>query len=142
MTSFDYVAIDTAGREQRGAVRAPSIDAARAQLGARKLYVVKLDSGGSGSAPTALLSRKITLRKRMSAKQLTLFTRQLATLVQVSPLEESLRTIARQSEEAQVARVLGNVHAGVTEGRRLSEAMTREASSFPALYRATLPYAV
>ena len=32
--------------------------------------------------------------------------------------------------------MLGNVHAGVVEGRRLSEAMAREAASFPPLYRA------
>jgi general secretion pathway protein F len=35
-----------------------------------------------------------------------------------------------------VRAILGNVHAGVVEGRRLSEAMRRESASFPALYRA------
>jgi general secretion pathway protein F len=135
MTSFDYVALDTAGRERRGNVRAATIDDARIQLGTRKLYVVRIDSG-SGAAQTALLSRRPAFRRRMSGKQLTLFTRQLATLVQVAPLEESIRTIARQAEEAQVARVLTSVHGGVVEGRRLSEAMTREATSFPPLYRA------
>jgi general secretion pathway protein F len=135
MTSFDYVALDTAGRERRGNLRAATVDEARAQLGAKRLYVVRIDTH-AGAASAALLSRRPGFRRRMSAKQLTLFTRQLATLVQVAPLEESIRTIARQSEEAQVARVLGQVHAGVVEGRRLSEAMTREASSFPPLYRA------
>jgi general secretion pathway protein F len=135
MTSFDYVALDTAGRERRGNVRAATIDEARTQLGTRKLYVVRIDSG-SGAPQTALLSRRPAFRRRMSGKQLTLFTRQLATLVQVAPLEESVRTIARQAEEAQVARVLTSVHSGVVEGRRLSEAMTREATSFPPLYRA------
>jgi general secretion pathway protein F len=135
MSSFDYVALDTAGRERRGNVRAATIDDARVQLGARKLYVVRIDSG-SGAPPAALLARRPAFRRRMSGKQLTLFTRQLATLVQVAPLEESIRTIARQVEEAQVTRVLTNVHAGVVEGRRLSEAMAREATSFPPLYRA------
>ena len=32
--------------------------------------------------------------------------------------------------------MLGNVHAGVVEGRRLSDAMAREPASFPPLYRA------
>jgi general secretion pathway protein F len=67
---------------------------------------------------------------------LTLFTRQLATLIQVSPLEESLRTIGRQAEKEQVREILLSVHGGVVEGRRLSEAMGREPASFPALYRA------
>jgi general secretion pathway protein F len=57
-------------------------------------------------------------------------------LVQVSPLEEALRTISRQSERPEVQRILGNVHSAVVEGRRLSEAMGREPSSFPPLYRA------
>jgi general secretion pathway protein F len=135
VTSFDYVALDPAGRERRGNLRAATVDEARAQLATRRLYVVRIDSG-SGAQSAALLSRRPSFRRRMSAKQLTLFTRQLATLVQVAPLEESIRTIARQSEEAQVTRVLTQVHAGVVEGRRLSEAMTREASSFPPLYRA------
>ncbi len=135
MTSFDYVALDTAGREKRGNVRSPTLEQARAELGQRKLYVVRIESG-STTPQTALLSRRIEFRRNLSAKQLTLFTRQLATLVTVSPLEEALRTIGRQSEEPQVARVLGRVHAGVVEGRRLWEAMTREAKSFPPLYRA------
>src|SRR5690606_22060694 len=73
---------------------------------------------------------------RLSAKQLGLFTRQLATLVQVAPLEEALRTLSRQSERADVRAILANVHAGVVEGRRLAGAMGREGRSFPPLYRA------
>jgi general secretion pathway protein F len=111
------------------------VEDARASLSARKLYVVRMErSTGAVAAP--LLSRRLFSRRKLSGKQLTLFTRQLATLIQVSPLEESLRTIGRQSEKEQVRNVLLSVHSGVVEGRRLSEAMTREAPSFPPLYRA------
>src|SRR4051812_40824974 len=98
MPEFDYLAIDTAGREKRGKVRADNADDAKARLDARKLFVVKMDAGVAASAPAgrALLARR---GKKLSAKELTLFTRQLSTLVQVSPLEESLRTISRQSEQ-------------------------------------------
>ena len=135
MSDFDYLALDTAGRERRGSVRAASAEDARASLGARKLYVVRVERS-TGTAAAPLLSRGSLFRKKLSTKQLTLFTRQLATLVQVSPLEESLRTIGRQSEKEQVREILLSVHAGVVEGRRLSEAMTRETASFPPLYRA------
>jgi general secretion pathway protein F len=90
----------------------------------------------TGAVAPPLLSRGLFFRKKLGGKQLTLFTRQLATLITVSPLEESLRTIGRQAEKEQVRDVLLAVHAGVLEGRRLSEAMTREAASFPPLYRA------
>jgi len=135
MPSFDYLALDTGGRERRGSVQAETEQGARALLDQRRFYVVRIEPG-SGAVGPSLLSRRVTWRKKLSAKQLTLFTRQLATLAQVSPLEEALRTIARQAEQEEVSRILGRVHAGVVEGRRLSEAMTREAGSFPALYRA------
>jgi general secretion pathway protein F len=135
MSDYDYLALDTAGRERRGSVRAASAEDARAKLGARRLYVVRIDrSSGASSRP--LLSSPTLFRRRLSGKQLTLFTRQLATLIQVSPLEESLRTIGRQEEKEKVREVLLAVHGGVVEGRRLSESLGREATSFPALYRA------
>jgi len=135
MPEFAYLGLDTAGRERRGQVRAETSEAARYQLVRRKLYVVKLEAAAESAAPP-LLSRGLLSRRRLSVKQVTLFTRQLATLITVSPLEEALRTIARQTEREEVRRVLGAVHAGVVEGRRLSEAMAREAASFPPLYRA------
>lgn len=137
MADFDYLAIDTRGRETRGHVVAEDMADARAKLDARKLYVVRVEPGaGGGAKPKSLLSGLSLRGRRMGAKQLTLFTRQLATLNRVSPLEESLRTIVRQTEQDQVRDIIASVHAGVTEGRRLAEAMGREAKSFPPLYRA------
>jgi general secretion pathway protein F len=134
MAEFDYLALDTAGRERRGSVRAESAEEAKTKLGGRRLFVVSVQEG-SGAAVAPLLSRQRLGRRRLTPKQLTVFTRQLATLAQVSPLEEALRTIARQTEREQVREVLLAVHAAVLEGRRLSDAMGREAASFPPLYR-------
>lgn len=137
MPDWDYLALDTSGRERRGSVVAPSVEEARARLDQRRFYVVRIEPGTGRAAKAApLLSGKLFARKRLSPKQLTLFTRQLATLVQVTPLEESLRTISRQSEQPHVRTILQTVHQAVVEGRRLSEAMGRESKSFPALYRA------
>jgi general secretion pathway protein F len=136
MPDYAWLGLDTAGRERRGSLRAASPEEARAQLSARRLYVVKVEPAAEAAAGAPLVSRSLLTRRRITAKQLTLFTRQLATLVQVSPLEEALRTVSRQSEREEVRRVLGNVHAGVVEGRRLSDAMGREPKSFPPLYRA------
>ena len=135
MPEFGYVGLDTAGRERRGSVRAETAEAARVQLVQRRLYVVRIEPRSEAAAPP-LLSRGLFSRRRLSAKQVTLFTRQLATLIQVSPLEEALRTLSGQAERDEVRRVLGSVHQGVVEGRRLAEAMGREPDSFPALYRA------
>src|SRR5690606_9529540 len=85
------------------------------------------------AAGGSLLSRR---RRRLSAKELALFTRQLATLAEVAPLEEALRTLTRQSEAESARLVIGDVHAGLLEGRRLADAMARQSGSFPPLYRA------
>src|SRR3546814_14008488 len=94
---------------------------------------MRIDSETRRAAAPALFSLE---RKKLSAKELTLFTRQASTLIQVSPIEEALRTIARQSEKPHVRKVIDRVHAGIIEGRRLAEAMGGEPRSFPLLYRA------
>jgi general secretion pathway protein F len=137
MAEFDYLALDTAGRERRGQLAADTLEDARARLATRKFYIVRLEPAIAG-APRApsLLSFQGLRQRRLGAKALTLFTRQLATLALVTPLEEALRTIGQQSEQDNVRVVIDRVHAGVLEGRRLSDAMGREPKSFPALYRA------
>jgi general secretion pathway protein F len=135
MPDFAYVGLDTAGRERRGSVRAETSDAARDQLVSRKLYVVRIEPAAEGASPP-LLSKSLFTRRKLSTKQVTLFTRQLATLITVTPLEEALRTVAGQAERPEVRRVLGSVHSGVVEGQRLADAMGREPASFPPLYRA------
>jgi general secretion pathway protein F len=135
MPDFDYLAIDPAGREKRGSLKADSIDDAKAKLDARRMFVVRMEPGRAKPARRAGLSLGA---RRLSSKELTLFTRQLSTLIQVSPLEESLRTIVRQSEQAHVREIVGRVHAGVLEGRRLADALGAEPRSFPALFRAMI----
>ena len=137
MAEFAYLALDTQGRERRGQLAANDVEDARARLTGRKLYVVKVEAAtGVMPASSPLLSLDAFGARKLSNKQLTLFTRQLATLALVTPLEEALRTISRQEDNKAVAAILFRVHAGVVEGRRLSEAMAREPKSFPALYRA------
>jgi general secretion pathway protein F len=134
MPDFDYLAIDTRGGERRGSVVAPSLDEARARLDQRQLYVVRIEPGSGAPRPAKPLLA--FTRAKLTAKELTLFTRQIATLVQVSPLEEALRTISRQTEKPHVRAITGAVHVGVLEGRRMADAMAREPKSFPPLYRA------
>ncbi len=137
MSSFDYAAIDASGRERRGTIDAEDARAARDLLQRRNLYPVEVThSTGRTAARTPLFSLARFKQHKMSAQQLTLFTRQLSTLCAVSPLEEALRTIVRQTEQDHVRRIASDVHGGVFEGLRLAEAMARAPRSFPPLYRA------
>lgn len=136
MPDFAYHAIDSEGREKRGRIAAANDDLARERLTSQKLYIVSV--APAAARASALSKLPIRRSARLNAKQLTLFTRQMSSLVQVSPLEEALRTISRQSEQVHVRTILTEVHGGVVEGQRLSEAMRRESASFPPLYRAMI----
>jgi general secretion pathway protein F len=136
MPEFSYHAIDPDGHERRGRISAANDDLAREALASKKLYIVSVAPAEVRISAFANLPLK--RQPRLNAKQLTLFTRQLSSLAQVSPLEEALRTISRQSEQQHVRHILTAVHTGVVEGQRLSDAMRRESNSFPPLYRAMI----
>lgn len=133
MPDYRYVAIDPQGRERTGRLTSANDDAARADLTARKFHIVAVEEAGARTGRASLLAFR---RARLNAKELALFTRQLATLVEVAPLEEALRTLTRQSEAESARAIIGDVHAGLLEGRRLADAMARQEASFPPLYRA------
>jgi general secretion pathway protein F len=139
LPSFAYVAIDPRGREQQGRLSAPTREEAQGQLVRRRLHVLRIaeaqDSAAS-PAPTSGITLPWRRGARLRFRDLTLFTRQLATLSQVSPIEESLRTISRQSDRPEVRGIVTRVADAVVEGRRLADALAREPRSFPPLYRA------
>lgn len=138
MARFAYHAIDPLGIERRGAIEAPGETAAREKLMARQWFVVSLAPDAAASARRAAVSTSgiALFANKLSSKQLALFTRQLSSLMVVSPLEETLRTISRQTEKPKAQAILINVHAGVVEGLPLAEAMRREEPSFPPIFRA------
>ncbi|TFW10926.1 type II secretion system protein GspF [Brevundimonas intermedia] len=132
MAAFDYVAVDAAGRTVSGALTAADEVAARSLLSRRRLASLEI-------TPARVVGRAETAARpggKLNAKTLALTTRQLATLISVAPIEEALRTLALQADRVAVRRVLEGVHAGVMEGRRLSDAMSRQGQAFPPLYRA------
>jgi general secretion pathway protein F len=78
-------------------------------------------------------------RGGISATELSLFTRQLATLTRSGlPLDEALAAVAQQSESAKVRRIALGVRSGVTEGSTLAQALTQFPAAFPPLFRATI----
>lgn len=132
MAAFDYIAADAMGRTVSGSVTAADEAAARKALVKRQLAPLQLSPGRSGAIAASTSGKA----GRLSPKALALTTRQLATLISVSPLEEALRNLMLQADRPNVRRVLEGVHAGVIEGRRLSDAMGQQGAAFPPLYRA------
>ncbi|MBN8431648.1 type II secretion system inner membrane protein GspF [Microbulbifer salipaludis] len=137
MGAFEYTALNSGGRKNRGTLEADSAKAARQQLRARGLIPLEVtaasESSSAGSA--SILSGSPGL----SVKALALLTRQIATLLRAGiPLEETLGAIANQSRNQKVRRIVLAVRAKVLEGHSFAQALASFPRAFPKLYRATV----
>jgi general secretion pathway protein F len=132
MPTFEYVAIDQAGRTRNGRLSSLDAETARRTVEKRGLVVTRL--AGSATVAASAPSRR---QRSLSGKSLAIISRQLSTLIAVAPLEEALRALKEQTEQPRVRRVLAETHEGVVEGLRLSDAMGR-AAGFPVTYRAMI----
>ena len=78
-------------------------------------------------------------RRGISTADLSLFTRQLATLVRAGlPLEESLLAVSQQTEKPRVQSIVLGVRSKVMEGHTLADGLAEFPRVFPEIYRATV----
>jgi general secretion pathway protein F len=130
MAAYQYHAIKKSGTNCKGVIEADSERHARQLLREQ------------GIIPLNILPLKKTQTRRKekwSTEDLSLFTRQLATLLAAGiPVEESLRGVSEQSEKDKVRRLIIGVRSKVLEGYALAQAMGEYPSVFPELYRATI----
>jgi general secretion pathway protein F len=72
---------------------------------------------------------------RINPRQITVFSRQLASLLKSGvPILNSLSIISEQSEDPRLQTILDNVHKSVREGSTFSSALERYPRAFPPLY--------
>lgn len=141
MAAFDYKALTLDGRSCSGVVEADSLRQARQLLRDKQLTPLSLTEGqqkaqqeGSGRLLGVAL-----LTPGLGTKSLALITRQMATLIQAGlPLEEVLKAIAQQSEDARIKSIMLAVRAKVLEGHTLAGSLAQFPRAFPHLYRATV----
>ncbi|NDV13350.1 type II secretion system inner membrane protein GspF [Crenobacter caeni] len=126
MALYRYLALDAAGREQKGSFDADNARAARALLRERGLTLVSLDEvsargGGAG--------------RRLPSAELLLLTQQLSTLLAAGlPLERALQAVAEQSERGETRLLVGALRADIVEGKSLAQAMGAQPQVFFPLY--------
>jgi general secretion pathway protein F len=136
MGAFEYTALDSAGREQNGVVEADTVKHVRQLLRERQLLPVTVAEVKHGEAKR---DRGFSLRRGISASDLSLLTRQLATLVKAGlPLEEALLAVSQQSEKPRISSIMLGVRAKVMEGHTLADGLSEFPRVFPEIYRSTV----
>ena len=136
MGAFEYVALDRAGKESKGLLEGDTPKHVRQMLRERSLLPVAVTEVAQKEARR---QRSFSLRSGISAAELAIVTRQLASLTQSGlPLEEALLAVAQQNDNPRTKSIMLGVRSKVVEGHTLANGLTEFPQAFPELYRSTV----
>ncbi|MBL54302.1 MAG: type II secretion system inner membrane protein GspF [Gammaproteobacteria bacterium] len=136
MAAFAYKAINAKGKNTSGVLEGDNARQIRQQLREKGLVPMEVEqvaekNSGSSSGGFQLF------KPRISASDLALLTRQLATLIESAlPIEEALLAVAEQSEKTRQKNMMMAVRSKVVEGHTLADALAEFPSVFDDLFRA------
>ena len=142
MPLFAYTAVDAQGKTHQGTVEANhAADAATAikKQGQFPTNITETTTA-AGKAKGKGFSLSFSLgggagTGKVPAKVLTVFTRQLSTLISAGlPLLRSLRTLSKQEKNANLKKIMGVLAESVEGGTTFSEALAQHPKAFNKLY--------
>lgn len=139
MPVFEYKGVTKSGKAANGIIDAESAKVARSKLRIQGVFPTEMHvqkkgqvTRGKGSNVEIDVSRYIQF---ISYKDVTILTRQLATLIGASvPMAESLGALVDQTEKARLKIILSEVKEMVNEGGTLADAMMKHPRVFDDLY--------
>ena len=136
MTAFRYKALNADGKLVKGVLEGDSDRQVRGTLRQRHLRPVEV-APATALAQSDNSDRFRVVSRRLSAGELALITRQLATLIASAlPLDECLQAVADQSRKASVKSMMLQVRSKVSEGHTLAHALGQFPQAFGEMYRA------
>jgi general secretion pathway protein F len=139
MGAFEYVAVDGTGRERKGVVEGDTPKHVRQLLREQGLLPVAVEEVVEQKESGSRAPLSLRFQRGLSAADLALVTRQLATLVKSGlPLEEALLAVSQQTDKPRVRSIVLGVRSKVMEGHTLADGLADFPGSFPEIYRATV----
>jgi general secretion pathway protein F len=139
MGAFEYVAVDATGRERKGVIEGDTPRHVRQLLRDQGLLPVEVEEVVEKKESGRRAPLTLRFQRGLSAADLALVTRQLATLVKSGlPLEEALLAVSQQTDKPRVRSIMLGVRSRVMEGHTLADGLAEFPGSFPEIYRATV----
>ncbi|MBI2711862.1 MAG: type II secretion system inner membrane protein GspF [Bdellovibrio sp.] len=130
---FDYKALNSTGKSSRGIIEAENQKAARLKLKKQGLMVTAIIEK-TAAKPSSAVGIPF-FGNRVSTKEVTLMTRQLASLVKANiPLVEALNAIVDQTENEKLKVILSQVRQDVNEGSSLNKATAAHPKVFDTIF--------
>ncbi|PIE71601.1 MAG: type II secretion system protein GspF [Deltaproteobacteria bacterium] len=137
MPVYEYTALSANGKRTSGLLDADSPSAARQKLRDSKTFPVSLKEIQSQDASLGGVQARISaFFSRVKPAELTLVTRQLATLLNAGfPLVSAIQTLIPQARSHSLKRVLSHLKDAVEEGESFADALGRYPGIFSPVYR-------
>ena len=138
MAKFKYSALDKDGRESSGVIESTSESRARKELSEQGLTVSRLTEVAVQSekkAAAAKKQRKPIFGTGVTSENVTIFSRQLATLLKAGlPLLRSLEVIGSQEKNPYFKDIVENLADAVRTGNKFSDGLQQHPKVFDKLY--------
>ncbi|MDH5472232.1 MAG: type II secretion system inner membrane protein GspF [Gammaproteobacteria bacterium] len=140
MAAYEYIALDDKGREKKGVIEGDTARQVRQLLRDKGFMPLHIEATlAQNKKRNAESPGKIRHHRGISATDLALFTRQLATLVRAAlPLDEALSAVGQQTEKQRIKSMIFAIRSKVLEGHSLAKGFADYPKVFPDLYRATV----
>ncbi|MFT5686807.1 MAG: type IV pilus assembly protein PilC [Myxococcota bacterium] len=133
MPKFAYEGRTAGGEVKKGKIDASDQNAARAQLRKMNINPTKLKAAGGGDIKIPMPA---FLKPKVTTKDLVLFTRQFATMIDSGlPLVQCLDIQAKQAANPTFREELSSIKESVESGTTFADALKRFPSTFDDLYR-------
>src|SRR5438045_9775897 len=133
MATFAYSGRTRAGENVTGERTADSMDAAVSALRREQIMVTRINPSKAKAAAPAQKAGKTG--KKVSAKNLAVFTRQFSVMIDAGlPLVQCLDILGSQEEDKNFAAVILATRTDVESGASLADAMRRHPKTFDPLF--------
>lgn len=153
MPTYSYTALDQGGSEKSGAIEAQSESDAISKIREKGMFPTEVVEGGAskkkkktkspagteaasgGGGGMNMELRLPAFMSRVKPKQLMVFTRQLATLVNAGlPLLRCMQVLKRQEKTPALVRALDDISESIQSGSTFADALTSHPRVFNRLY--------
>lgn len=135
MAKFNYQAKNTAGKLTQGEIEATSVTEARNKLQQMNMQVMQLSSKTAQVRKSASNSGLGMFAPRVKSKDLQIFTRQFATLINAGiPVVDALKILGEGLRPGLLKESALKVKSSIETGRRLADSMAMIPNVFDRLY--------
>ncbi|MFH1223544.1 MAG: type II secretion system inner membrane protein GspF [Pseudomonadota bacterium] len=135
MAVYKYIGVNTAGKNVDGIIEADSQKTAKIKLKQKGIYATSVVEKSAAEAQEQKQTLGATIGKKVKSSDITMMTRQFATLVNANiPIVETLEALSDQVENQRLRLILNEAKQKVNEGISIADALSVHSNIFTPLY--------